>query len=76
MMNRDELRQLRETLGMTPRVFARTFRFLESDIIGWERGTFYPRPWEVAYLRMIARDSQAVIETIALSQEEHSKAAA
>lgn len=59
---KDDLRKLRQSLGMTQKQFANEFNFPLSTVISWENELRSPSPNALVELQKIQQKSVAVVE--------------
>jgi len=57
------IRAVRKKLGMTPQQFT-IFGFSESCVRAWESGRSRPQPYKAVLLKLIERNSDAVLSVI------------
>jgi putative transcriptional regulator len=58
------IREARERLGFTPEEFARRFRIDLRSLEDWEEGRAVPESIARAYLRVIERNPEAVLDAL------------
>jgi putative transcriptional regulator len=67
--------EIREHLGLTQRVFARQFQIALGTLRDWEQGIRRPDSTARAYLRVIQKNPDAVLEALEQSRRNPSEAA-